>query len=313
MTFDYFLENSIFDSEEFLYSHKFEKLFSQLENKRNVVYFQLGLSEKSVNFVLDLFKTLDQVPSVLLLTNGDTDLPPIKSKWFSQDFMEFSEEAQREIEKIPLDDLLELSFLEKIPENCTIFCNSVIKDHQKLNMIPLGRDPKGINFVYDKPLNTKKNILVYCNHSIPPKSIHWYGRIREYIYKDCLNKSFVKVDNMSTVQGRDIGKASFINYYQNLLDSKFIICPRGCALDSYRLWDSLYFGCVPIVVKYDGYKQFEDLPILFIDSWQDYMTLDKDNLERIWMEMQEKEYNFDKLKFSWWKNKIQNKINELSV
>ena len=87
-----------------------------------------------------------------------------------------------------------------------------------------------------------------------------------------------------------------------------MICPRGCGLDTYRMWDCLYFGCIPIVVKYDGYDDFNDMPILFVDKWEDYLNLTEEYLTNKWKEMLEKSYNYDKLKFSWWENKIRKEL-----
>jgi hypothetical protein len=55
------------------------------------------------------------------------------------------------------------------------------------------------------------------------------------------------------------------------------------------------------VVKYEGFKDFSDLPILFIDKWEDYLNIDSKYLEEKYNEMIDKDYNYDKLKFSWWK------------
>jgi hypothetical protein len=92
--------------------------------------------------------------------------------------------------------------------------------------------------------------------------------------------------------------------------SKFIIAPRGCSIDSYRLWDAIYFGCIPIVVKYEGYNQFEDLPILFIDKWEDYSELTEEYLNHIWDKFSVMDFNYEKLKFSYWENEITSTINE---
>lgn len=83
-----------------------------------------------------------------------------------------------------------------------------------------------------------------------------------------------------------------------------MICPRGCGLDTYRMWDCLYLKCIPIVVKYEGYKDFTDLPILFIDKWEDYLNLNAEYLESVYLKMMNSDYNYDILKFSYWTNLI---------
>jgi hypothetical protein len=176
-------------------------------------------------------------------------------------------------------------------------------------MIPLGRDPKGKSVSSTLELRMdKKEILCYYNCSVPPLSIHWYGRIRSYIYEGISEYKFVKIENVSLNQNRDLGENTFHNYYETISKSKFMICPRGCGLDTYRMWDCLYLGCIPIVVKYEGYKDFEDLPILFIDKWEDYLKLNENYLNNKYNEIIDLNFNYEKLKFSYWENLISNEI-----
>lgn len=153
-----------------------------------------------------------------------------------------------------------------------------------------------------------RDIICYYNCSIPPETIHWYGRIRSYIYDSIRNKDFIYCENINTVNLRNFDNAGFSTYYRNLTRSKFMICPRGCGLDTYRIWDCLYMGCVPIVVKYEGYKDFEDLPILFIDKWEDYLTIEEDYLNEKYKEILNTDFNYEKLKFSYWENIIRSAV-----
>jgi hypothetical protein len=50
------------------------------------------------------------------------------------------------------------------------------------------------------------------------------------------------------------------------------------------------------------------MPILFVDRWEDYLNLTHEYLKNKWQEMLEKSYNYDKLKFSWWENKIRKEL-----
>ena len=58
-------------------------------------------------------------------------------------------------------------------------------------------------------------------------------------------------------------------YYKQISESKFAICPRGCGIQSYRFWDCIALGCVPIVEHYNSYDEMNDLPILVIKSIKD--------------------------------------------
>jgi hypothetical protein len=300
---------SLIDKSDYIYFYKFENLFTKLNNNYNIIFYKPEW-KNTKKHLLDIFNHFDklQIKCLLLMTNGDVDIPCIKQEWFDQDNILYSEEKQKFIEQLPLDSFLELDMLNNISPKCTIYCNSVIKKTNNLNMIPLGRDFKGEKEAYNFFDLNNKNCLCYYNCSIPPKSIHWYGRIREHIYHGIKNKNYIVCENVFPNTGRNINIQSFINYYNKIASSKFMICPRGCGLDTYRMWDCLYFGCIPIVVKYDGYDDFNDMPILFVDKWEDYLNLTEEYLTNKWKEMLEKSYNYDKLKFSWWENKIRKEL-----
>jgi len=236
-------------------------------------------------------------------------MPSIKKEYLLQDNIPYSDDLQKSIETKSLDFFLEEGFLDGIPNNTIMFCHSVIKSHPSLHMIPLGRDFKGRSIIENMSFDkTQKDILCYYNCSIPPKSIHWYGRIREYIFLNIRDKKYIHVENIDINSSRDIGYNSFINYYTKISRSKFIIAPRGCGMDTYRLWDALYLGCIPVVVKYEGYESFEDLPILFVDKWEDYFLLDEDYLNSVWDRMINMDFNYEKLKFSYWEKIILSNI-----
>ena len=65
-------------------------------------------------------------------------------------------------------------------------------------------------------------------------------------------------------------RVSFSVFLYNLSQSKFMICPRGNAIDCHRNWEVLYMRRVP-VMKRDPYFEtlFKDYPVLFVDSYFD--------------------------------------------
>ena len=56
----------------------------------------------------------------------------------------------------------------------------------------------------------------------------------------------------------------------NLSNAKFMICPKGNAIDCHRNWEVLYMRRVPIMTK-DPYLEdlFEKYPVLFVDKYSD--------------------------------------------
>ena len=293
------------DSNDFIFIDKFESLFNVLHDGNNILKFS-PIRENTKDELLEIFELAKVREKITILSlNPDTDIPCIKKEYLLQDNIPYTEGKQRQLESLPLDYFLEDSIFDNAPPDLQMYCHSVIKKTPNLNMIPLGRDPKGKSVSSSGEFNmVGKEILCYYNCSVPPLSIHWYGRIRSYIYEGLQNTSFVKMEHVGLNQNRDLCESIFYNYYETISKSKFMICPRGCGLDTYRLWDCLYLGCIPIIVKYEGYQDFEDLPILFVEKWEDYLALTEDYLNQKYSEMIDKIYNYDKLKFSWWENLI---------
>lgn len=295
---------SLIELENQITIEKFEHFFTNLQNNQTIFYYK-PYSKFTTEHLCEIFNKMynKDAEYTVVMTNGDFDIPCITKYWYDRDHIPYTDELQARIETMPLDDFLEMELLEKIPANCNIFCNAVIRKHPRLHMIPLGRDPKGDKF-YIPYQKTQKDILCYYNCSIPPKTIHWYGRIREYIFNSAVKKDWIVCENIGTCNSRLLNQESFANYYQKLNRSKFMICPRGCSLDTYRLYDCLYRGCIPIVVRYAGYEILQDLPILFIDEWQDYCVLTQEILDAKWQVMLDTDYNYEKLKFGYWENII---------
>lgn len=294
------------EKSENIFYQMFENFFQTLHNGKNIINFSCKREDTKSEFE-DLLRKikLEKGKKLILSVNGDTDIPCVRKEYLLQDNIPYSEEKQRYLEGLPLSYFLESDAFENIPEDTNMYCHSVIKGNPQIHMIPIGRDPKG-KFILDQFefKSNEKSTLCYYNCSIPPMSIHWYGRIRSYIYDGLLNLNFVKIEHVDLNQHRILDANAFINYYTNIAKSKFMICPRGCGLDTYRLWDCLYLGCIPIVVKYDGYQDFSDLPILFIEKWEDYLSLTQEYLETKYEEMLNLKYNYEKLNFRWWKEKI---------
>lgn len=95
--------------------------------------------------------------------------------------------------------------------------------------------------------------------------------------------------------------------YDELYHHKFCNAAIGNCADPFRLWECLYVGTIPVLVKSTELSWFKDLPILQVESWDD---ITKDYLECKYNEIHSKEYPMYKLKMSYWLDIIQEDINE---
>jgi len=132
--------------------------------------------------------------------------------------------------------------------------------------------------------------------------VRWFGQPRVKVFNAIQDKKFILQENINALPSRS---ENHFNFYLKIASSKFAICPRGTGIDTYRLWDCLYLGCIPIVEKYDGHEDWKDLPIYFVDSLDFYKTVTEEMLHTKYEEMLSTEYNFNKLSFFYWTSRIQ--------
>jgi hypothetical protein len=64
-------------------------------------------------------------------------------------------------------------------------------------------------------------------------------------------------------------------YFKGLRESVFVLSPQGNGLDCHRTWEALYCGAIPVVTSGTlGSELTSILPILVIDSWEEFFQLD---------------------------------------
>ena len=96
------------------------------------------------------------------------------------------------------------------------------------------------------------------------------------------------------------------HFYFELSSHKFVLSPRGNGLDCHRTWEALYLKTIPIVKRHSGMSYFDDLPIYFVDSWDE---ITKESLDQFYEKTLNTEYDLGKMKMSWWREKIINLTN----
>jgi hypothetical protein len=65
-------------------------------------------------------------------------------------------------------------------------------------------------------------------------------------------------------------RVPFSTFLYNLAQSKFMICPRGNAIDCHRNWEVLYMRRVPIMKRHPYLEElFKKYPVLFVEKYSD--------------------------------------------
>jgi hypothetical protein len=145
--------------------------------------------------------------------------------------------------------------------NCSI-------EHPKLTPIPIGianeKWPHGKKEILKKVINTnveRKN-RIYCNFNA------YTSPLRQGIKEMLSVNPFIDIDNSSL---------SFEEYLLKLKSYKYVISPPGNSVDCHRIWESIYVGTVPIILKNIATNTFSDnLPIITLNT---FINLDMNVLE----------------------------------
>lgn len=195
--------------------------------------------------------------------------------------------------------------LAKLIPDCIskIFVVNCNIKHPKVHWLPIGADLSAEGSP-PPPLIDKEH-LVYCNFSSGTHPVR--NTVLEYL----ANKDFITTVKINGY-GHYTGYPMTISEYLGALNKhKFSICPRGTGYDTYRLWDSLHLGVIPIVVREAQFhEQMANLPILFLDKPEDYNLLTKEFLCAEYERMQEKSFDYKPLLTSHWLKMVSDSIHE---
>ena len=169
-------------------------------------------------------------------------------------------------------------------------------DHKQLIPIPLGLasrfSKKNITEDYFqenvvKNDYLKEDINLYINFQVNTNFVE-----RSNLYKIFVDHGWVTYD----FPGNDNNK-----YHQSLKEATFVLCPWGNGVDTHRLWETLYSGSIPVTKQHATYKSVKDLPILFVDDYED---ITYELLEQFLNNLDINKLNIEKLNLNYWINEI---------
>ncbi len=62
-------------------------------------------------------------------------------------------------------------------------------------------------------------------------------------------------------------------YYADLCRTKFVLCPEGTGIDTHRVYEALFCGATPVVLRNSLCHLYEKLPVCIVDSWTEPYTI----------------------------------------
>lgn len=138
---------------------------------------------------------------------------------------------------------------------------------EKLVKVPIGFNDTAINYIVNIERNSIKDKLIYSNFKI----CHHKERENCFDYFSKFDWVDFYMDGMNNIK-----QLPFDEFYNLLKTYKYCISPRGAGIDTHRIYESIYFGVIPIVKKNELTDLYENLPILLVDDWSE---ITKDFLE----------------------------------
>ncbi len=77
-----------------------------------------------------------------------------------------------------------------------------------------------------------------------------------------LNIELKKTDSFS-----DSINASASKYLKTMMQTKFALVPRGANLETFRFYEALRFGCIPVVESFPKHQFYNNAPVIKLNDW----------------------------------------------
>ena len=170
------------------------------------------------------------------------------------------------------------------------------KTHPKFYQIPLGifQDKK-----YFKPRAELTQHFARLRHA-PKKGLLYMN------FGDLRGKKPERADVVELLADQPFchkaERKPFLEYMKEMSQYKFSLSPRGYGPDSYRTWEAMLVGSVPVVHTSHLDPLYADLPVLIVQDWSE--VTEKFLLQK-YEEMTHKKYNIEKLFMDYWIEKIE--------
>lgn len=169
---------------------------------------------------------------------------------------------------------------------------NVCISHPKLQSIPIGiPNPQWIREeIYKEVPDTERTNLIYFN------SFAKGNNMKERTVCEAM------LNNFGYQMPERIGVVELMQEYKKAF---FVPAPNGNGIDTHRLWECLYMGAIPIVTRSINTDYYRDMPIYFLDKWEDFdpSVITVELYHKLWSENALGAVN--KLDFNYWKKLIQ--------
>lgn len=149
------------------------------------------------------------------------------------------------------------------------------------------------DFLAALPAGAEKTSWLYVNHRVETNPA-----VRQPVY-DIFEKH--RPEGWVTIS-RPLPAGEMGSYPADLAAHRFICCPPGNGLDTHRMWEALYAGTIPVVLRNPVTEAFADLPIVMVN---DFSEVTLPFLQQRYDELSRRQFSWEKLTLSYWKREFE--------
>jgi len=112
------------------------------------------------------------------------------------------------------------------------------------------------------------------SHIVPASRRRWLCGFRgtfHLIERKLMRLDFENETDLNCIVEETVQGADRLQYREDLLATAVALCPRGGGPDTFRLYEALDAGAIPIVMKHPVYASLpKKNPILWVEDWPDF-------------------------------------------
>ena len=191
--------------------------------------------------------------------------------------------------------------------------NKTIPNNSYITSIPYGLNYWTMTMTNDENITYKEQDMVLNNlinnskkieERIPKIYANWHmnitdsrnGGMREKLPSIIPPEIIYYQENQLTM----------FEYWQKMSEYAFVISPFGNGYDCIRTFEALCLGCIVIMKKCFLMEIYCDLPVVFVDNWED---INEELLTIILKEFKVIKFDTEKLKMKYWTDLVFEKLN----
>lgn len=146
-----------------------------------------------------------------------------------------------------------------LPLSIHIYAINTTVTHPNLTTIPIGFVDKQLPFLstFRRP-DGPRDIEIYANFT---------RTTNDEKRRACID-AFADDPRVTWRTGLSVPE-----YYADLCRATFVLCPEGTGIDTHRVYEALFCGATPVVLRNSLAHLYERLPVCILNRWSDPLTV----------------------------------------